>query len=77
MQTVLGRQLMTARISWISMLGSTLNVFTDIERTVAGMLVPPGDERLIVCRLVANFPIQLRRYIIDSAFFEPFQDVGI
>ena len=59
------------------MLGSTLNVFTDIERTVAGMLVPPGDERLIVCRLVANFPIQLRHGIVNKSIVHPEQHISI
>ena len=30
MQTVLGRQLMTARIDWVSKLGCTFNIFTYI-----------------------------------------------
>ena len=72
-----GWQLMTLRIRRISKLGCTLDILTYIKRTVAGILVPPLDESLVICRLVANLPIDLRHAVIDEAIVYPEENIGI
>ena len=57
MKLVLGRQLMALWICRVGILGCTLDVLTDIERAFAGILVPPGDKRLVVGSTITYLPI--------------------
>ena len=74
---MLGRELMTARIHWVGKLGGTLDVLTDIEWTIARMLVPPLDEGLIIGSSVAYLPIELRHAVVDETIIDPEQHIGI
>ena len=76
-KAMLGRQLMTLRIRRISKLRRTLDILTYIKRTVAGIFVPPLDEGLVICRLVTNLPIDLRRTVINEAIVNPEENICI
>ena len=76
-KAMLGRQLMTIRIGRISELSGALDILTYIKRTVAGILVPPLDEGLVICRLVTYLPIDLRHAVIDEAIVYPEENIGI
>ena len=76
-QTVLSRQLMTAWIHRVWILGCALDVLADIERTVASILVPPLDKGLVIGCPVTNLPINLRHAIVDEAIVHPEEHIGI
>ena len=74
---MLGWQLMTLRIGRIGKLSGTLDILTYIKRTVAGILVPPLDEGLVISCLVTYLPINLRHTVIDEAIVYPEENIGI
>ena len=58
-------------------LSRTLHVLADIEVGVADVVVPPVNQLVVVCRLVANLPIDLGYAVVHPPLLVPQQDVGI
>ena len=76
-KAMLGWQLMTIRIGRVGELSGALDILTYIKRTIAGILVPPLDEGLVICRLVTYLPINLRHTVIDEAIVYPEENISI
>lgn len=59
------------------MLDRTLHRLAYIERTVAGMVAPPANKRLIVGCTVAHLPIELWQIVIHPSLTHPLEHIGI
>ena len=72
-----GFLLMAIGRAQVAMLHGSLHVLADVERTLAGIVVPPSDERFVVGGLVAHFPVELRYAIVEPPLLDPQKHVGI
>ena len=76
-QCKFGGHLVALRILQVGIFGGALHVFADIERTVAGMLVPPSDEGFIVGSGVSYLPVNLWYTVVYPSVVNPKQHVCI
>ena len=77
MQTTFRWKLIWVRVLWVSILHRTEYILANIKRTIACITVPPSDKFLIICRTIANFPINLWYAIVYPTIVYPLQYVGI
>ena len=77
LQLVLALHLVLVGVVGVCVFDRAVDVLTDVEWTFAGIGTPPADERLVVGKIVAYLPVNLRDIVVHPSLSHPFQHVGI